>query len=85
MKRVYSVLGALLVATFLWMIPMQSQACFGVFSGGFGFGFGGGGWGHPGWGYRGYPSDWGGYPGYWGGYYPGWHQPYRWNAWHPYW
>jgi hypothetical protein len=68
-----SVLAAALLGTLLLLVPVQSQAFFGFFGGGFSFGTGWGGWGGPGW--------WG--PGWWG---PGWHRArylgwpgYRWN------
>jgi hypothetical protein len=79
MRRHSFLLGAFL-GTLLLAIPVQSQAFFGFFGGGFSMGFGGGwsGWGGPGW--------WGG-PGYWGGpwhrYHPyGWHRPYLWHRLH---
>ena len=74
MKR-HSTFATALLASLLLSVPVESQAFFGFFGGGFSFGFGGGlgGWGGPGW--------WG--PGYWGG--PGWgyghhwYRPYRWR------
>jgi hypothetical protein len=74
-----------LVGTLLLAVPLQSQAFFGFFGGGFSFGFGTGwgGWGGPGW--WGGPGGWG--PGWWGrgwyrpGYY-GWYRPYgNWHYW----
>jgi len=69
-----------LLTTLLLAVPVESQAFFGFFGGGFSFGGGFGGWGGPGW--------WG--PGYWGG--PGyywnrpyyWHSPYYWHRYGPY-
>ncbi len=68
MKRRTAFATALL-ATLLLAVPVESQAFFGFFGGGFSFGGGFGGWGGPSW--------WG--PGYWGG--PGyyWHRPYHWR------
>ena len=80
MKRSHVLVSAAF-ATLLLCIPVQSQAFFGFFGGGFSFGFGGGwsGWGGPGWWGPGY---WGGYPGGWGG--PGyWHGPYRYRWGYP--
>jgi hypothetical protein len=58
-----SVVFSAMFGTLLLTIPMQSQAFFCGWGGGFSFGFGGGGWGYPY--YGGY------YPGYWGyGGYP---------------
>jgi len=74
MRRRSTMLAALL-GTMLMLAPLQSQAFFGFFGGGFSFGTGWSGWGGPGW--------WGG-PGYWGRGY-GWHRPwYRhyYRPWH---
>ncbi len=70
MKR-SSVFASALLATLLLIVPTQSQAFFGCFSGGFGFGFGSSWWGGPGY--------WHG-PGYWGRPW-GWrhYRPYRWG------
>ena len=64
MKKQTAFTGAIL-GTLLMAAPLQSEAFFFGFGGGFSFGIGG--WGHP---YYGY------YPGYWrrpyyGGFYPG--------------
>jgi hypothetical protein len=72
-----SVFGAAFLGTILFLVPLQSQAFFGFFGGGFSFGTGWGGWGGPGW--------WG--PGWWG---PGWYRSryLGWPAYHsyrPYW
>jgi hypothetical protein len=70
-----SVLLAALLGSVLMAVPLQSQAFFGFFGGGFSFGFGTGwgGWGGPGW--------WG--PGYWGGPGYGWYRPwYHYRPWH---
>jgi len=81
MKR-RSALATALVSTLLLSVPLESEAFFGFFGGGFSFGFGGGfgGWGGPGWWG---PSYWGG-PGYWG--YPGyyWYRPYYWHRYGPF-
>jgi hypothetical protein len=75
MKR-RSAFTTALLTTLLLAVPVESEAFFGFFGGGFNFGFGGGfgGWGGPGW--------WG--PGYWGG--PGyyWHRPYYGYGYGPY-
>lgn len=75
MKR-RSAFTTALLATLLLAVPVQSEAFFGFFGGGFSFGVGGGfgGWGGPGW--------WG--PGYWGG--PGYYgyRPYYWHRYRPY-
>lgn len=74
-----SVFAAALLGTVLLSVPLQSQAFFGFFGGGFSFGTGWGGWGGPGW--------WGPGSGWWS---PGWYRSrylgwpgYRWHR--PYW
>ena len=54
--RRHSIALAALFGTLLMLVPLQSQAFFGFFGGGFSFGTGWSGWGGPGW--------WG--PGWWG-------------------
>lgn len=72
-----SIVVAALFGTLLMFVPLQSQAFFGFFGGGFSFGTGWGGWGGPGW--------WG--PGWWGPGYRGipgygWYRPYyRYRPW----
>ena len=53
--RRHSIALAALFGTLLMLVPLQSQAFFGFFGGGFSFGTGWSGWGGPGW--------WG--PGWW--------------------
>jgi hypothetical protein len=69
--RRHSVMLAALLGTLLLCIPLQSQAFFGFFGGGFSFGTGWGGWGGPGWWG---PGWWG--PRYWGAPGYGWHRPF---------
>ncbi|KAA6182308.1 hypothetical protein F2Q65_18125 [Thiohalocapsa marina] len=71
MKKRY-VLAAALLGTLLLAVPLQSQAFFGFFGGGFSFGTGWGGWGGPGWWGPGWHRG-----GYYGLPYSGWYRPYR--------
>jgi hypothetical protein len=72
-----SVFAAALLGTVLLLVPLQSQAFFGFFGGGFSVGTGWGGWGGPGWWSPGwYRSRYLGWPGY------RWYRPY-WR--HRYW
>ena len=82
--RRHSIVLAALFGTLLMLVPLQSQAFFGFFGGGFSVGTGWGGWGGPGWWG---PGWWG--PRYWGAPGYGWHRPfYGYRHWHrarPYW
>jgi hypothetical protein len=72
--RRHSVILAATLGTMLMLVPLQSQAFFGCFGGGFSFGTGWSGWGGPGW--------WG--PGYWGAPGYAWQRPfygYRYRPW----
>jgi len=69
--RRHSIALAALFGTLLMLVPLQSQAFFGFFGGGFGFGTGWSGWGGPGWWG---PGWWG--PRYWGAPGYGWHRPF---------
>lgn len=88
MKRSH-VFASAVLATLLLAIPAQSEAFFGFFGGGFGFGLGGGTswWGGPGWWG---PGWWDSGPGWWGyrPWYRPWYrvQPYAWHyrPWLPY-
>jgi hypothetical protein len=76
--RRHSTFLAAVLGTLLLAVPLQSQAFFGFFGGGFSFGTGWGGWGGPGW----WGPGWWGHN-YWGG--PGyfWHRPYyHYRPWH---
>jgi hypothetical protein len=75
--RRHSIALAALFGTLLMLVPLQSQAFFGFFGGGFSFGTGWSGWGGPGWWG---PGWWG--PRYWGAPGYGWHRPfYRYRPW----
>ncbi len=82
--RRHSIVLASLFGTLLMLVPLQSQAFFGFFGGGFSFGTGWGGWGGPGWWG---PGWWG--PRYWGAPGYGWRRPFygyrHWNWARPYW
>jgi hypothetical protein len=69
--RRHSIMLAALLGTVLMAVPLQSQAFFGFFGGGFSFGTGWSGWGGPGW----WGPGWWGRR-YWGGPRYGWHRPY---------
>lgn len=73
-----SVFAAAFLGTVLLLVPLQSQAFFGFFGGGFSFGTGWSGWGGPGWWGPGwYRPRYLGWPGY------RWHRPYwRQRSWH---
>jgi hypothetical protein len=66
-----SVFAAALLGTILLVVPLQSQAFFGFFGGGFSFGTGWSGWGGPGWWGPGWYR-----PGYFGGPRYGWGRPF---------